>query len=53
MTSLEYYIESIEQFISALTDDIESGESKKATQGEAENEFVNVPDEVAEDLPFN
>ena len=36
-----------------VVEDIEFGESKKATQGEAENEFVNVPDEVAEDLPFN
>lgn len=32
MTSLEYYIEQIEQFISALTDDIESGEGTIITQ---------------------
>lgn len=32
MTSLEYYIESIDQFISMLTDDIESGESTVVTQ---------------------
>ena len=32
MTSLEYYIEQIEQFISALTDDIESGEGTIVTQ---------------------
>ena len=32
MTSLEYYIEQIEQFISALTDDIESGEGTVVTQ---------------------
>ena len=32
MTSLEYYIEQVEQFISALTDDIESGEGTVVTQ---------------------
>jgi len=32
MTSLEYYIEQIEQFISALTDDIESGEGTVVTR---------------------
>lgn len=32
MTSLEYYIEQIEQFISALTDDIESGDGTVVTQ---------------------
>jgi hypothetical protein len=32
MTSLEYYIEQIEQFISMLTDDIKSGEGTVATQ---------------------
>ncbi len=32
MTSLEYYIEQIEQFVSALTDDIESGEGTVVTQ---------------------
>lgn len=32
MTSLEYYIEQVEQFISALTDDIESGEGTIVTQ---------------------
>ena len=32
MTLLEYYIEQIEQFISALTDDIESGEGTIVTQ---------------------
>lgn len=34
-----------------VIEDIEFGESKKATQGE--NDFVNVPDEVADELPFN
>ena len=32
MTSLEYYIEQVEQFISMLTDDIESGEGTVVTQ---------------------
>lgn len=32
MTSLEYYIEQIEQFISSLTDDIGSGEGTIVTQ---------------------
>lgn len=32
MTSLEYYIEQVEQFISALTDDIESGEGTIVTR---------------------
>lgn len=32
MTSLKYYIEQVEQFISALTDDIESGEGTIVTQ---------------------
>ena len=32
MTSFEYYIEQVEQFISALTDDIESGEGTIVTQ---------------------
>lgn len=32
MTSLEYYIEQVEQFISALTDDIESGDGTVVTQ---------------------
>jgi len=32
MTSLEYYIEQVEQFISALTDDIESGEGTVITR---------------------
>lgn len=35
-----------------VVEDIEFGESKKATQGEPqENEFVNVPDDS--ELPFN
>lgn len=34
-----------------VIEDIEFGESKKATQGE--NDFVNVPDNIEEELPFN
>lgn len=52
MTSLEYYIEQIEQFISALTDDIESGEGTIVTQTKLAvyQEVLEHLEEIQEDI---
>jgi hypothetical protein len=52
MTSLEYYIEQIEQFISALTNDIESGEGTVVTQTKLAvyREVLEHLEEIQEDI---
>lgn len=52
MTSLEYYIEQVEQFISALTDDIESGEGTVVTQTKLAvyREVLEHLEEIQEDI---
>jgi rubrerythrin len=52
MTSLEYYIEQVEQFISALTDDIESGEGTIVTQTKLAvyREVLENLEEIQEDI---
>lgn len=55
MTSLEYYIEQIEQFISALTDDIQFGDGTVVTQAKLAvyREVLEHLEEIEQEPSYN